>query len=186
MKLTKTFVIVACAGLLSAGVIGSARRAFAQDAAATPGDEGGHAEGSVATQPDKKSPPSDFNGCWDGSSHDGSLDDRNYGTGYGWIGIIQDGTKIVGGMNESYYEFRWDDGAYAYGFVSGKVKGTGFTGTLTAGGKCKAKLIGHLGTNSDIVGTYDFHNCKTKTSNFIAVGTFDLPLNNSGCADIKP
>jgi len=78
----------------------------------------------------------------------------------------------------------WDGGAdYAYGYFSGKASANGFSGKGKAGGKCMAKVIGHLGTNNDIVGTYDFQHCKTKTSNFIAVGR-STPLNNSGCANI--
>jgi hypothetical protein len=185
MKFAKTLVIVACAGLLSAGVIGSARHAYAQEAASTADDAGGNSSASVATQPDKA--PLDFNGCWDGSNTIGSLEDQNYGSGIGWIGIIQQGKTIKGGAHASYYEFVWDGGAdYAYGYFSGKASANGFSGKGKAGGKCMAKVIGHLGTNNDIVGTYDFQHCKTKTSNFIAVGTFDLPLNNSGCANIIP
>ena len=49
----------------------------------------------------KKPPPYNFNGCWDGSSIVGSLEDENYGTGYGWIWIIQSGKNMKGGKNKN-------------------------------------------------------------------------------------
>ncbi len=175
--------------LISGFTAGSASFARAQQAASQ-ADDGGHAAGPATAQPDKKKPPPyNFNGCWDGSSIVGSLEDENYGTGYGWIWIIQSGKNIKGGKNknESYYEFVWDSGVdWAYGPLSGKATAAGFTATALAGGKCKAKIIAAPGTSDDIVGSYDFTHCKTKTSNFIAVGTFDLPLNDSGCLDIIP
>ena len=183
MRLAKVLATIACVALLSAGLLGSASFARAQDAASTPGDEGASSAPSAATQPDMKTPPSDLGGCWDGES-DGSLDDQNYGNGHGWIGIDQKGGKIIGGKHHSYYEFLWDNNAYAYGYFSGKVKGTGFTGTALAGGKCRGTVIGHLGTSNDIVGTYDFKHCGK--ANFIAMGTFDLPADNAGCNFVTP
>jgi hypothetical protein len=186
MKLAKTLAIIACASLLSAGVTASAGHAYTQDAGST--DDGGvHSAANVATQPDN-SPIVNFEGCWDGSSTVGSLDDLNFGTGYGWIGIIQNGNTVKGGKHGSYYEFVWDSGQdWAYGPLKGKVGKNEFTASGTVGGKCKVKIIGHLGTSNDIVGTYDYTNCNPKKINFIDTsGMFDVPLNNNGCANIIP
>jgi hypothetical protein len=186
MKLAKTLTIMAFATLLSMGAMGSAGHAYAQDAAASAQDDGGNAAAAVAT-PDMKTKTSalNFGGCWDGSNTDGSLQDQNYGSGYGWIGIVQKGAKIKGGNRGSYFEFVWDGGSdWAHGPLTGKATATGFTATGKAGGKCRVKIIGTFGNSNDIVGSYDFENCEK--SNFVAVGTFDVPLNNSGCANILP
>ena len=108
MKLAKTLTIMAFATLLSMGAMGSAGHAYAQDAAASAQDDGGNAAAAVAA-PDMKTKTSalNFGGCWDGSNTDGSLQDQNYGSGYGWIGIVQKGAKIKGGNRGSYFEFVW-------------------------------------------------------------------------------
>jgi hypothetical protein len=193
VKLAKTLAIVACAGLLSAGVIGSA--SFARAQYANSADEGGgHAaatqpDNAAATQPDKKpsGPPIDIAGCWDGSSTVGSLEDKKFGSGYGWIGMIQSGSDIEG-EGDSGYEFVWDGGAdWAYGPISGSVSSKGFTAIGVLHGKCKVKFVGTLGPDDNIVGTYHYTGCTVKKDDFINTkGTFNLPLNDSGCADIIP
>ena len=155
MKVAKTLVVVACAGLLSASLFGSASFARAQDQGSA-GDGGGHSAASVATQPDK-APPIDVAGCWDGSSTVGTLEDNSFGSGYGWIGIIQNGKNIESGAHGSFYEFVWDSGNdWAYGPFKGKASASGFTTMGTLKGKCKVKFIGHLGSSDDIVGTYEY------------------------------
>lgn len=185
MKLAKTLTIMACATLLSMGAMGSAGHAYAQDTAVSAPDEGGNAAADVATPDTKKTSALSFGGCWDGSGTDGSLEDQNYGSGYGWIGIVQNGSKIKGGSRGSYFEFVWDGGNdWAHGPLTGKATATGFTATGKAGGKCRVKIIGTFGSSNDIVGSYEFEHCEK--SNFVAVGTFDVPLNNSGCTNIIP
>jgi hypothetical protein len=185
MKLTKALAAVVCAALLSAGAISMASSARAQDPAADEG--GGNGAASVGTQPDAKSPPIDVSGCWDSSPSVGTLMDQNFGSGYGWIGIIQNGANIKSGHHGSFYEFVWDGGNdWAEGPFKGKATANGFTTTGTLHGKCKVKFIGHLSSNH-IVGTYDYTGCVHSKDNFINTsGTFDLPLNNSGCQDIIP
>jgi hypothetical protein len=185
MKLAKTLTIMACATLLSMGAMGSAGHAYAQDSEASAPDEGGNAAATVATPDTKKAAALNFGGCWDGSGSDGSLEDQNYGSGYGWIGIVQNGKNIKGGNHGSYFEFAWDGGTdWAKGPLSGKATATGFTATGKAGGKCRVKIIGTFGSSNDIVGSYESEHCEK--SNFAAVGTFDVPLNNSGCANFLP
>jgi hypothetical protein len=174
----------AAAAVLTAGLIaGSAGFARAQSAYST-GEAGGHGGASVATQAAKTI---NFEGCWDGSSIVGSLEDEEYGSGYGWIGIIQGGNKIKGN-DESGYEFVWDGGNdWAYGPIKGKAGSTGFSASGSLGGKCKIKIVGHPGGSDNIVGTYTYTGCTIKKNDFINThGTFNLPLNDSGCSDIIP
>jgi hypothetical protein len=186
MKLAKTLAIVACAGLLSVGAIGSAPRAYAGGYGPAAGDSAGvgasKAGPSVGTAPD--SVP-DFEGCWAGINSYGYLEDDNYGPGIGWIGIDQRGKTILGPKNHSYFEFYWEDGAAAYGGVKGKVTKHGFVATGEAGLPCEIKFIGQFGTDDDIFGTYKTIHCPKK-HDFDAIGTFDLPYNPDGCVDIIP
>jgi len=113
--------------------------------------------------------------------------DTNFGPGVGWIGIDQKGSKIKGGKHGSYYEFLWDEGAYAYGEFSGKATATGFTASGDAGGNCKVKMIGAFGTDNNIVGTYQTNGAKScKKEDFAAAGTFNLPYDPSGCVFVTP
>jgi hypothetical protein len=183
MKLAEKVGIIACAGLLSLAVIGSARYARAQDADSP--DGGAAHAAAVGTQPEKVQ---NFNGCWDGSSVNGTMEDQNFGSGYGWIWIAQNGSTIKSGHQGSYYEFVWDGGNdWAYGPIKGKATKNGFTASGKIQGGCKVKIIGHFGTDDDIVGTYHYSGCSQKKNDFINTsGTFDFPLNNSGCTDIIP
>ncbi len=179
----KYLTMSAAAVVFVSGLIaGSASFARAHDTASPAGDDGVVSAPSVATQPDKAL-PLDFGGCWDGTGIDGSLEDNSYGPGVGWIGIDQSGKSIKGG-GDSYYEFLFDDGAYAYGTFKGKASATGFSVKGKAGGKCRVKIIGTFGSDDDIVGTYDFTHCQK--TDFTANGTFDLPLNDSGCIFVTP
>ena len=100
----------------------------------------------------------------------------------GWIGIDQKGSKIKGGKHGSYYEFVWDDGAYAYGEASGTATATGFKIKGKAGGSCNVTFIGAFGTSNDIVGTYEASHC----GSFDPAGHFDLPYDPSGCIFVTP
>ncbi|MGH7781803.1 MAG: hypothetical protein ACREQR_18455 [Candidatus Binataceae bacterium] len=164
----------------------SVRLAQAQDF--DPGNgQDASASAPTAAEPAKKAPPENFGGCWDGSSIDGSLQDQVYGPGHGWIGIDQKGSKIKGGRNGSYFEFLFDDLAFAYGpFASGKATSTGFTFSGKGSGACRIKVIGAFGPSSNIVGTYKAVHCNTKKATFDAVGTFDFPLDSSGCKFVNP
>ena len=113
---------------------------------------------------------------------DGSLEDNNYGPGVGWIWIVQKKGTIKGGANQSYYEFLWDDGAFAYGPASGTVTSTGFKITGKAGGNCKIIITGALGGSDNIAGYYATNGASTcKKENLYAAGTFNLPYDPSGC-----
>ena len=115
MKLAKTVAIVACAGLLSAGAMGSARHAYAQDAEQSDSDSGSWgAPGSAgapdaAAEPDSKGPPLDVEGCWSGV-----VTDKGDGEGDAYFGFTQDGNKIVGDEESALYVV-WPDNAYCRG-----------------------------------------------------------------------
>jgi hypothetical protein len=73
VKQARTLAIVICAGLLLAGVIGSACHAYAQDAEEVGPDAGAwnaggtgspDTEGPDESSPDAKQPPLDIQGCW--------------------------------------------------------------------------------------------------------------------------
>ncbi|HXN13401.1 MAG TPA: hypothetical protein VN865_09860 [Candidatus Acidoferrales bacterium] len=137
MKLAKTLAIVACAGLLSAGVVGSARHAYAQDAEETTGAWGAGGTGSddVDATPDKsKGPPLDVDGCWEGDIHD-KRDDL----GDAEFEFEQSGASLESGSD---FDFEWPDSAFAFGPLT--------TGTVTANG---VKFEGNAGKGCPMHGT---------------------------------
>ncbi len=139
---------------------GSATFARAEDAAS---------EAAVGTDP---AMALDFEGCWSGITAYGYLNDKNYGTGYGYIYLTQSGKKFV--LDDSYLEFVWYDGGYypyATGYVSGKASGTGFNAKVKYKHGCELKVNGGFG-GYGIEGTYKANGCG-KT--FRAKGTFDFP-----------
>ena len=118
MKLVKTVAVMstllrdltvsAAAVLLIVGLVAwSANFARAQD---TPALSGAAAGPSV--QPDKKPPPANFAGCWNGG--DGSIMDTNFGAGgtvfnsmparsqgYAVVAVQPDGNIVVAGITSS-------------------------------------------------------------------------------------
>ncbi len=165
MSIVRTFAVVACAALLSTGVLSSAHRAYAQDAEDSLPDTGawsapGAGTADTAASPDAKKPPIDIGGCWDGS-----VTDKADGLGDAFFGFTQNGKKIVGG-GASGIDLEWPDSSFAYGPIQGTVspqgiqfhgnagkgcpfQGTGkgdsmeLTGKILFGGKC-AKFFKHV------------------------------------------
>jgi hypothetical protein len=181
VKPGKILAVLACVGLLSAAAMGAPHPALAQDGRPEFGAGGGP---SPSAEPDKKKTPEDVDGCWNGA--DGSLEDRVQGPGIGWIGIDQSGAKIVGSSDDSYYEFLWDDGAFAYGPASGKVTAKGFKIAGDAGGNCKIDMSGRLATDGSIVGSYKTKGSDCKKEELKAAGTFNLPADPTGCVFVTP
>ncbi len=135
MKLAKTLAIVACAGLLSAGVIGSARHAYAQDAAETDQAEGAWSAGGtgsadIASTPDSKAPPLVIAGCWDGD-----VGDSGDGIGTATFAFVQssNGKALVSG---THFDFEWPDQTFARGYMKGTVSSTGIKFHGNAGRGC--------------------------------------------------
>jgi hypothetical protein len=154
MQLAKTLAIVACAGLLSAGVIGSARHAYAQGAGTVDPEAGGWSadtDGSQELNPEAKEPkpPIDVQGCWSGTVHD-----KEKGEGTLTLELEQDGTGLE--PDTSTFRVYWNSQNYAYGpIIEGSVssKGIKFKGTATS--KCTIAASG-TGNAEKIHGTYSF------------------------------
>jgi hypothetical protein len=120
VKLARTLAIVVCAGLLSAGVIGSARHAYAQDAKEADPEAGAwnaggtgsaNIDGAGESSSDAKEPPLDIQGCWGDSGEGGSFIfefDQN-----------ENGRKL---KNSSTYKFG-SEGAHGSG-AGGELKGS--------------------------------------------------------------
>src|SRR5277367_2435918 len=110
MKLGKAIAIVACAGLLSGGMMLSTRHAYAQDAGG--GDpEAGSWSADEDTSPDSTDsktakPPLDVQGCWTGKVHD-----KEKGTGTITLELEQDGTSLD--PDVSSFEVYWNSLNYA-------------------------------------------------------------------------
>jgi hypothetical protein len=124
MKVAKTLAIMACAALLSAGVIGSARHAYAQDADEIDGNAGAWS-GPDAPSPDEsnrktKVHPLNIKGCWSGNAVD-------IGDGAGTATFHFDQNpnlnKLVLG---SQFDFEWPGDVFARGPMKGTVSSTGF------------------------------------------------------------
>lgn len=130
MKLAKTLAIVACAGLLSAGVLGSQTPVSAQDAEEGAWSAGGTGSADVATSPDSKAPPLVVEGCWDGEVQD-SADS----TGDATFEFAQssDGKKLETG---STFDFEWPDTSFAHGPITGTVSSKGIKFHGNAGKGC--------------------------------------------------
>jgi len=169
MRLGKTLAIVACAGLLSGGMIVSTRHAYAQDAGGTD-PEAGSWSADQDTSPDSNSepstakPPLNVQGCWSGKVHD-----RAKGTGTITLGLQQNGTVLE--PHVSGFAVVWNSNNYAQGpIVKGSVtsKGIIFKGTATS--KCAINASG-TGTIDKIKGTYSF---KKECSQAFKGGTFTI------------
>src|SRR4029077_4251092 len=120
MKLAKTFLMVVCANLLSAAGIGSARQAYAQDAAST--DVQGWSAGGTGSadldSADQSSPavqvtPLAIGGCWSGDV----IDDLD-GTGTAALTFVQNGKKFP---HSSRLNFDWPDTSFVHGSIHGTV-----------------------------------------------------------------
>jgi hypothetical protein len=125
VKLASTLAIVVCAGLPLAGVIGSARHVYAQEAEEVDSDAGassasgaGSADRDDANEssPDAQQPPLDVQGCWGDSAEGGSFVfefDQN-----------ENGTKL---KSSSTYKFGSEGGrgSGAGGKLKGSVSSTG-------------------------------------------------------------
>jgi hypothetical protein len=154
MKLAKTLVIIACSALLSAGGIGSAQHAYAQDAAAT--DTNGWSAGGTGSadldSADQSSPavqvtPLAIGGCWSGDVND-VLD----GTGTAALTFVQKGKKFP---KTSRLNFDWPDTSFVHGWIHGTVSSTGIKFNGQAGKGCSFHGIGS-GDASLITGTVTF------------------------------
>ena len=153
MELAKAFAVVACTGLLLAGVMSSARHAFAQEGEVD-SDEGywsaGSADADSAAElnPESKIPPLEIDGCWSGVAGAETL-----GAGDAFFDFNQDGKKLLG-KDTSFLEFSWVE-KNAEGPLSGKVTSKGFKFKGSAGKGCNFKGNGE-GNSSVLIGKIKF------------------------------
>jgi hypothetical protein len=163
VKLAKAFAVVACAGLLLAGVMSSARQAFAQQGEVD-SDQGywsaGSADADSAAElsPESKIPPLEIDGCWSGIAGAKTL-----GVGDAFFNFNQDGKKLLG-KNTSLLEFSWagPPEKNAEGPLSGKVTSKGFKFKGSAGKGCNFKGDGE-GNASVLTGKIKFSGKCAKT-----------------------
>jgi hypothetical protein len=143
MKLAKTLAIVVCVGLLSAGILGSAHHAYAQDSGGW-GAAASADSSDEATSPDGKM-PIDVSGNWCGA-----VRDKHDGKGTATFLFDQSGTMLLGGSD---YDFEWPDTSFAFGPLTGSVSSKGIKFVGQAGAGCSvsgsatihgSKLIGHV------------------------------------------
>ncbi len=156
MKLAKAFSIVACAGLLLAGMMSSARHAFAQQGEVdsdlgywSAGSE--DADGTAELSPESKIPPLEIDGCWSGIAGD-----EADGVGDAFFDFNQDGKKLLG-KNTSFLEFGWvgPPEKNVEGPLSGKVTSKKFKFKGSAGKGCNFKGSGE-GNSSVLTGKIKF------------------------------
>ncbi len=157
MKLAKALVILAGASLLSAGVLGSARHAYAQDAGETDGNIGAwsapDADNSEQLPAKVKTHPLKINGCWSGE-----IEATLEGTGTVTFLFDQNSNrkKLV---KRSTFDFEWPaDSAFARGPMKGSVSTSGFQFNATvinAGESCQISGSG-TGDATGLTGTVEF------------------------------
>ncbi|MGA9722419.1 MAG: hypothetical protein WBQ86_08200 [Candidatus Binatus sp.] len=153
----KLFVIMACAGLLLAGVIGSSHRAYAQDAdeidqnagAWSGPDAGSDYESNSKT----KVHPLDIKGCWSGN-----VVDTGDGVGTATFDFDQNSNhkKLV--LRGSDFDFEWTDSAFVRAPMKGSVTSTGFkftTKVVDQGKVCTVSASG-MGDDTELMGTVEF------------------------------
>jgi hypothetical protein len=149
MKLSKMLGIAVCVGLLSAGILGSAHRSFAQDAEEGAWGTAANANPDESSNREAKAPPLSIGGCWEGSVHD-----KADGTGSLFFGFIQssNGKKL---LSSSSFDFEWPDQAFAHGAMKGTVSSKGFKFKGNAGKGCPVSGSGK-GDESGMTGTAKF------------------------------
>lgn len=155
MKFGKTLAIVACAGLLCASAVVSARHAYAQDADGADPEAGAWSADEFSppdsdSEPSTAKPPLDVQGCWAGKVHD-----RAKGTGTFTLAFQQNGTKLE--PNISGFSVFWDSHNFAHGPITkGSVGSNRVTFKGTATSKCAINATA-TGNANKLRGTYSFH-----------------------------
>ena len=154
MRLGKTLAIVACAGLLSGGIV-SARHAYAQDAVQSDLGEGSWGSAAIGTEEDSNPEAKaveEIGGCWSGKVHD-----KFSGAGDAFFFFDQNGTVLE---TDSEFQLQWPDHSFAQAgsIVKGSVSSKGFkmTSPNLPPGKCNATFSGGL-RNGVLKGSVKFH-----------------------------
>ena len=152
--LIKALSAIACAALLLAGLLGSARHVYAQDAAGTDENVGNW---SAPGRPEEstyaaKKHPLNIKGCWAGS-----VVDTGDGSGAATFHIVQSSSrkKLMLG---SEFDFEWPGMVFARGPMRGTVSPTGFhfTSKLVDQGKVCTVTGNVTGDSTMLMGTVVF------------------------------
>jgi hypothetical protein len=162
LKLAKTLTIIAGACLLSAGVIGFASHARAQDAQ---DGEAGAWSADTQNPPESSSEPSgvlNVHGCWSGT-----INDSGEGQGTAKFKFVQNGSSL--GFPSSF-KFFWNAQNFAHGPISGSVSSTGIKFKGSATKQCVIKGTGIL-NGEEIDGTVTFQRA---CAQFFLGGTFTI------------
>jgi hypothetical protein len=162
MKSAKKIAVVACAGLLTAAIVGSARHTYAQPPQQEGWSFGGSGSADASSSPDAKT-PLNIAGCWRGS-----VKEKPDGTGTATFAFAQNGSALNG--TDSGFDFEWSDGNFAHGNITGTVSSKGFVFTGSAGAGCPISGSG-TGTASAISGKFTFGG---KCGKFVPKGTFSI------------
>ena len=164
MKLATVLLVMTCAGLLSLGMVGSARHAYAQDAGETDENLGAWsspgADSAEQSTPEVRTHPLRIKGCWSGTVMD-SAD----GTGTATFQFNQNSNrkKLVIG---SIIHFVWPDTASATVPMKGSVNSTGFKFNGNAGVHCPVVSGSATGDITALTGTVEFTgDCSTLFQN---------------------
>jgi hypothetical protein len=168
LKLAKAFVVIACASLLSVGVIGSVRHAYAQDAQENNPDAGAWSADGAGESSSEPSGLPKVRGCWLGT-----VDDGGEGSGTATFHFSQNGSTLV---SPSKFKFFWNANNFARGPISGSVDSAGikFKGRLTS--NCSITGTGTFNGSNEIDGTYTFQKA---CAQFFLGGTFTI---TRGCS----
>lgn len=163
MKLAKAPVVIAALWLLSAGVIGSPRYAYAQDAQENDQQAGAW---SADGAPESSSEPSrlpNVRGCWSGT-----VDDGGEGQGTATFKFTQSGSSLVA---PSRFKFFWNSANLARGPISGSVSSAGINFKHRLTSNCSITGSGTFNGNNEIDGMYSFHKA---CAQFFLGGTFTI------------
>jgi hypothetical protein len=158
-KSAKVLFAVTCAALLSAGIVGSTRHAYAQDGDETDqsaGAWGAPDAGSADVSNHKvKVKPLKIKGCWSGDVMD-TGDDSGTATF-----VLHQNSNLKQLRIGSTFDFQWPDSAFAHGPMKGVVSSTGFNFTGNAGVDC-AVSGSAVGDATALTGTVEFEgDCAT-------------------------
>ena len=154
MKLAKVLLVTTCAGLLSLGMVGSTRHAYAHDASETDENTGSWtapgADSAEQSVPTVKTRPLKLKGCWSGS-----VTDMADGSGTVTFQFYQNSNrkKLVVGSGA---HFAWPDLADATVPLKGSVTPTGFTFNGNAGANCPFVSGSATGNLTALTGTVVF------------------------------
>jgi hypothetical protein len=151
--LAKILLALTVALLLSVGIVGRARHAYAQDGDETNQSAGAwgapNAPSADLSDQKVKAKPIDIKGCWSGTVMD---TDDDLGTATFEFHQNSNHKQL---RISSTFDFQWPDTAFAHGPMKGPVSSTGFNFSGNAGTDC-AVVGSAMGDATALSGTVEF------------------------------